>query len=95
MACGIPIITYRTGGSPEAVVENLNGNVVPQGDLNAVYACIEKICAEGKEKYQDVCRKYAVDNFTREDRFMDYIELYEEILLSLGVSIVASQRSKI
>ena len=95
MACGTPIITYRTGGSPEAVVEGVNGNVVPQGDLNAAYACIEKICAEGKEKYQDVCRKYAVDNFTREDRFMDYIELYEEILLPLGVSIVASRRSKV
>ena len=38
---------------------------------------------------------YAVKDFTREDRFMDYIRLYEEILLPSGVSIVASRRSKV
>ena len=86
LACGTPVLVYNATGCPEIVVDNV-GCVVEKGDLNAAYACIEKICAEGKEKYQDVCRKYAVDNFTREDRFMDYIELYEEI--------VESRRSKV
>lgn len=78
LACGTPVLVYNATGCPEIVVDNV-GCVVEKGDLNAAYACIERICAEGKEKYQDVCRKYAVDNFTREDRFMDYIELYESL----------------
>ena len=78
LACGTPVLVYNATGCPEIVVDNV-GCVVEKGDLNGAYACIEKICAEGKEKYQDVCRKYAVDNFTREDRFMDYIELYESL----------------
>lgn len=79
MACGTPVITYRTGGSPEAVVEGV-GYVINQGDITSAYACIETIWGEGKEKYRNVCRKHAVENFTREDRFMDYIRLYEEII---------------
>ena len=82
LACGTPVLVYNATGCPEIVVDNV-GCVVEKGDLNAAYACIEKICAEGKEKYQDVCRKYAVENFTREDRFMDYIRLYEEIVEGL------------
>lgn len=79
LACGTPVLVYNATACPEVVNESV-GCIVDKGDLTSAYAYIEKICAEGKEKYQDVCRKYAVDNFTREDRFMDYIELYESVM---------------
>ncbi len=37
-ACGTPVITYNTGGSPESVPKE---NVVAQGDLNAVKARLD------------------------------------------------------
>ena len=41
-ACGTPVITYRTGGSPESVPPE---NVVEAGDLEGALALIkEKFC---------------------------------------------------
>ena len=42
-ACGTPVITYRTGGSPESVIAD---NVVEVGSLYMVYERIERIRAE-------------------------------------------------
>ena len=42
LACGTPVITYNTGGSPEAVDEN-TGVVVSQGDVLALKESIEKM----------------------------------------------------
>lgn len=79
MACGTPVITYRTGGSPEAITED-TGFVVNQGDLKAVIDAIEIIRQKGKNHYSGKCRERAVKHFRKEDRFMDYINLYDSIL---------------
>ena len=39
-ACGTPVITYNTGGSPESVPAQ---NVVPCGDINALYEKILQV----------------------------------------------------
>ena len=79
LACGTPVITYRTGGSPEAITED-TGFVVNQGDLKAVIEAIEIIRQKGKNHYSAKCRERAVKHFRKEDRFMDYINLYDSIL---------------
>lgn len=79
LACGIPVITYRTGGSPEAISEDI-GFVIEQGDLDGVIAAINEINAKGKDFYRAKCRERAVKNFRKEDRYNDYIKLYENIL---------------
>ena len=42
LACGTPVITYRTGGSPEAVDEK-TGVVVEQGDVKGLAEAIRKL----------------------------------------------------
>lgn len=79
LACGTPVITYRTGGSPEAISED-TGFVVEQGDLEGVIDAINEIKAKGKDYYQTKCRERAVKYFRKEDRYNDYIKLYEDIL---------------
>ena len=79
LACGTPVVTYRTGGSPEAIDE-LTGIVVEQGDLFALASAIDTVCKNGKAYYSDACRKRAVQHFNKDDRFNDYIRLYEEML---------------
>lgn len=79
LACGTPVITYRTGGCPEAITCE-TGIVVEQGDVNAIVQAIEEICAKGKEYYTYACRKFAVENFDKKVCFEKYIELYNEIL---------------
>lgn len=79
LACGTPVITYRTGGSPEAVTLE-TGFVVSQGDLKEVVQAIGQIARKGKAVYTDVCRKRAIRYFDKEKRFEEYIGLYQSLL---------------
>lgn len=80
LACGTPVITYRTGGSPEAVDEN-TGAVVEQGDLDAFCAKIKEFKANGfKQQHSADCRKRAEECFDKDKCFEKYVELYESLL---------------
>ena len=79
IACGTPVITYRTGGSIEAVTEK-TGVVVEQGDIRGLLDAARMIEKRGKVYYQQPCRDYALNNFRKEDRYVDYLHLYEELL---------------
>lgn len=79
LACGTPVVTYQTGGSPEAVDEK-TGIVVPRGDYDALYNAIETVRKRGKGYYQLNCRKRAVDMFDKNNRFEDYIKVYQSLL---------------
>lgn len=81
MACGTPVVTYRTGGSPESLTEK-TGKVVEQGDLVAFVSNIEEICKKGKNTYVEVCRQGVVENYNKKDRYIDYIKLYQQLLIS-------------
>ena len=54
--------------------------VVEQGDIQGMVNAIEKICQEGKENYSKACRDRAVRYFNKEERFQEYINLYNQIL---------------
>lgn len=80
LACGTPVITYKTGGSPEAIDEN-TGAVVEQGDIIALCEKIKEfhsICF--KQNHTDECRKRAVEKFDKNICFENYINLYEDLL---------------
>ena len=79
LACGTPVITYRTGGSPEAVSPD-TGFVVEQGDLNGAIAAIQTIKSKGKSFYSHNCRERAVQKFNKFDRYKEYIYLYKKML---------------
>ena len=78
IACGTSVVTYRTGGSVEAVTED-TGLIVEQGDIRGLLDSIRVIEQRGKHYYADRCRKYALANFCKEDRYADYLNLYEEL----------------
>ena len=77
LACETPVITYRTGGSPEAVDEK-TGFVVEQGDINALADAIRRM-KEHPLSSAD-CRKRAEEHFDKDKCFEKYIELYEKLL---------------
>jgi glycosyltransferase involved in cell wall biosynthesis len=79
LACGTPVITYSTGGSPEAVDCN-TGVVVEQGNLGSVVESIILVRKCGKEHYASACRQRAEFLFNKDDRFMDYLKLYDKLL---------------
>ena len=77
LACGTPVITYNTGGSPEAIDEK-TGVVVPQGDVNALAEAIKRMAASPLSS--EDCRKRAEEHFDKDKCFRQYIALYEELL---------------
>ena len=79
LACGTPIITYRTGGSPEAVTAE-TGFVVEQGDLQEVVNVINIIRNKGKSNYAEKCRNRAVLHFDKDIAYQQYLKLYNQIL---------------
>ncbi len=78
IACGTPVVTYRTGGSIEVVTEQ-TGFVVEQGDLDGILQAVRIIENRGKDYYTKPCREYALANFRKEDRYADYLALYDEL----------------
>ena len=79
LACGTPVITYRTGGSPEAIDE-LTGNVVMQGNLEAVCKLVESVCNRGETVYASACRQRVLDKFCSSKQFEKYYDLYCQLL---------------
>lgn len=75
LACGTPVLTFKTGGSPEMVDETC-GAVVQKGDMEAIYSEIVRI-AENRPYTQESCLKKAKE-FDMNEKFLEYIELYKQ-----------------
>lgn len=78
IACGTPVVSYRTGGSPESITPQ-TGRVVEQGDVEGLAEALHAIRRQGKEHFSEACRSYALAHFRAQDRFNDYIQLYESL----------------
>lgn len=88
------IISYRTGGSPEAV-DPETGIVVEQGDVAGLYHAVVTLSSGD---YSEPCRKRASELFDNSKCFSPYIKLYNKLIgggkiIVLGVASVWS-RSK-
>jgi glycosyltransferase involved in cell wall biosynthesis len=79
LACGTPVVTYRTGGSPEAIDED-TGIVVEQGESEAMAKAIMAICDGDRSRYRIACRKRAEGYYDKEENYEKYIRLYKELL---------------
>lgn len=79
LACGTPVITYNTGGSPEAI-DSDTGIVVNGGDIDGLAAAVIKITKE-KDKYtSEQCRTRALTYFDKDICFKKYFDLYDSLL---------------
>lgn len=77
LACGTPVVTYNTGGSPEAIDEK-TGIVVEQGNIDAMAAAIRQL-KESTLSSKD-CRIRAEEYFDKDKCFSEYIKLYENLM---------------
>jgi glycosyltransferase involved in cell wall biosynthesis len=78
-ACGTPSIVYDTTASPELVDES-TGLVVEHGNINGLIDAIASIKNNSKQFYRDACVKRARRLYRKEDRYQEYITLYEKLL---------------
>lgn len=78
IACGTPVVTYRTGGSVEAVTEG-TGFVVEQGDVQGLLDRVRELAAGDRQAIAARCRAHALQHFSKLERYQDYIRLYESL----------------
>lgn len=74
LACGTPVVTFRTGGSAEIPDEH-SGSVVDYDDVDALKEEIIRICAEHPYTEEDCLNR--AKSFYYEDKFEEYLRLFE------------------
>lgn len=79
MACGTPVITYNTGGSPEVITPE-TGIVIERGDLQSAVNAIKQVCIKGEKTYNDVCRNNILEHYNRMTMLNNYMALYHSLL---------------
>ncbi len=79
IACGTPVITFQTGGSPEILDESI-GLVAKSNTTDGILECIhdlESIAEKSKENCLARAR-----SFDKEGRFEEYVSLFEKMKYS-------------
>jgi glycosyltransferase involved in cell wall biosynthesis len=76
LACGTPVVTYRTGGSAEAITDAC-GIAVRRADYQQLVTATVR-AASGMFDPK-ACRERALE-FDKEKRYQEYLNLYQEIL---------------
>ncbi|QDP85841.1 glycosyltransferase [Chryseobacterium sp. SNU WT5] len=79
LACGTPVVTFNTGGSPEALSKE-TGLIVEKGNTDELIVAIKKITTKNKSEYMMNCRKRVEKYFNKDIQFMEYLKLYAQLL---------------
>lgn len=75
LACGTPVLTFNTGGSPE-IIDETCGRVVEKDDIDSMYNEIINIC-ENNVFSKEMCLKKS-RMFDKNEKYRNYIELYKK-----------------
>lgn len=75
LACGTPVVTWKTGGSPE-IVDEKTGIVVNRLDVDAIYSAICNI-VDSDMDYVSACRNRAKELYDKKLMIEKYIKLYK------------------
>lgn len=75
LACGTPVLTFATGGSPECIDETC-GKAVLTNDIDTLYH--EIITVFTNKPYSDVNCQNRAKLFDKNVKFKEYVDLYED-----------------
>lgn len=84
IACGTPVITFDTGGSPE-MIDSTCGSIVAYNDIEQLLNEILHISEEHPYSKESCLKK--ARSFDMTDKFKEYINLYENRTYSTGISV--------
>lgn len=79
LSCGTPALVYNSTACPEIISEE-TGFVVEPHNMEVVRTVIGKIKNNSKENYIKHCRKRAMKHFNKEERWSDYLKLYNDLI---------------
>lgn len=74
LACGLPVLTFNTGGSPE-IIDKTCGSVVDKNDIDAFEREIIRICEHKPYKKESCISRSKL--FDMQETYKKYIELFD------------------
>lgn len=77
LACGTPVITYNTGGSPEAI-DLETGIIVEKGNVKGLADAIDLVFNKDT-LMASKCRERAERYYDKNDRYQEYLDLFIEL----------------
>lgn len=75
LACGLPIVTFETGGAIETVNEK-TGKIVPQKNIYVLQAAVEQVCNSDID-YKTNCLEESA-KYDKKEKYQEYISLLKE-----------------
>jgi glycosyltransferase involved in cell wall biosynthesis len=81
LACGTPVVTYNTGGSPEAI-DKATGIVVEKGNIGGLFEAILKLVQQDSGALSKACRSRAERLYDKRTRYLDYLNIFERLVES-------------
>lgn len=82
LACGTPVITFNTGGSPESIDEKC-GEIVKKGSLEELYKAIIRLKDKKLDKKDCIEKSKSYD---KNDKYKEYIQIYKKIINGENIS---------
>ena len=82
MACGLPVVATRVGGTVDLVQDKVNGILVEPDNAGQLYQAMKKILQD-KELAKALgvqARKTAVEKFSLESVTEQYVSLYQALV---------------
>ena len=82
MACGVPVVTFATGGIPELVKHKTTGYVAPFKDEQMLYEYTVKLVEDRslRKEFSLAARQYCLEHFDHNDVVNKYINVYENAI---------------
>ncbi|WP_299435377.1 glycosyltransferase [uncultured Maribacter sp.] len=81
MSCGTPSIVYNATACPEMIVPEV-GFVIPKNNIEQLLKAIKKIKKNSSKSYYEGCTQRALKLYNKNDRYQEYINLYNQVILS-------------
>ena len=76
LAAGTPIVTFHTGGSPEAIDKN-TGMVIEQGNLQQLCEAVKQVASHRDIYTTENCQKRSL--LFSNEQYKQYVQLYHQI----------------
>lgn len=83
LACGTPVVVFDSTANSELVGKKC-GYMVKPSESNDIYKYIKKIKNNSKKYYSSTCRRFAVENFNKDEKILEYIKLCENLIKHKG-----------
>jgi glycosyltransferase involved in cell wall biosynthesis len=80
IACGTPVIAFRTGGIPEAITSGFNGILANEISVDALTETIKRFIENEFHFNSAEIRKHAVEHFSPERQAAAYHQVYTRLM---------------